>query len=240
VRNYFAIGVAAILIAGCSSKIELGGEVFIENGGAATKLSNVDIQVIPEDKFIAFIKSRTAKVTDETTKINSEIQELEESKGNIGEAARDLIMAKYKRQSIGGWNTNSVGGVYQQQQQNIMNDQANAQVTKSINAMHEIESRVAELNRSIEGLKNGKNGAFFYSNNIPGALTKISTNSDGKYSFLVESDKRVALVASKGQNYWFLWVAPKGSKTLNLSNTNANDINCDICVFDGKTTPSSL
>jgi len=127
-----------------------------------------------------------------------------------------------------------------QQQQNSLSAKADAGVNAGQEMISDLRKGVDKLNIAIEGLRSGKNGAYYYSEKIPEASLKVVTNSDGKFKIELASEKRVAIVASKGGAYWFLWVSPKDVKVLNLTNTNLLDTNCEACIFNGVVTPQSL
>jgi len=240
-RNIFVLSLAAtFLFSGCSSKVEIEGEAFVENNGVATKLANVEIQIVSEENFAKYIKSKAAGIDAEVAKINSQIESREKSIADLNKSAQAVMEAQMKMASLGGWNVNSLGGQYMQQQQNALSAQVSASISKSSDAVESSRRDIEKLKKSIDGLKSGKNGAYYYSDKVPEPILKVSTNSDGKFKIEASSEKRVALVASKGDNFWFIWVTPKGAKNLNLTNANSLDTNCDVCIFNGKTTPQSL
>jgi len=225
---------------GCSSKIEIEGEAFVETNGIATKLANVEIQIIPEEQFSKFIKSKAENIEGEVSKIKSQIKSKEDSIASLNAGAQAIMSAQMNVVTTGSWNTDNVAGQYMQKQQDALFAQAGASVQKSADSVRENEKEIENLKQSIDGLKSGKNAKFYYDKDMPGAVFKASTNSDGKFKIDSPSGKRMALIASKGDNYWFLWVKPDGPKAINLTNANSSSSGCGDCIFDGKTTPQSL
>jgi len=241
-KNVRELALAAVVAcSACSSKIDIEGEAFVEHNGAATKLANVEIQIIPEEEFVKFIKSKLGSIDGEVAKINSQIELREKSIADLRKSTQAVWDAQMKMANLGAsWNVNTLGGQYYQQQQNAILADSSASVGKSTEAIVRNEQDVEKLKESIRGLKTGKNAGFYYSDKIPGAILKVSTNSDGKFKIDAPTGKRAALVAFKGERYWFLWVTPKGAKNLNLTNGNSADTDCEICIFNDKSSPESL
>ena len=65
--------IIVFLCAGCTSKIELEGDVFVEKDGVATKLANTEIQLVSELDFVKFIKTRTQALDAEISRLNAQI-----------------------------------------------------------------------------------------------------------------------------------------------------------------------
>ncbi len=247
-QKVLPFGILVLLAcSGCSPKIEIEGEAFVEKSGVATKLANVEIQIVPEEQFAKFIKSKVAAIDGEIVSINARIKQREDSidvmtKSNqtVMDAQMKLFDIQLKVASIGVLNIDTLGGQYRTQQLESAHAKAGESMKKSSDAIDDSKREVEKLKQSIEGLKTGKNASFYYSDKIPESIAKVSTSADGKFKIAVPSEKRAALVAAKGDTYWFLWVSPKGAKNLNLTNSNSTDTNCDTCIFDGKTIPQSL
>lgn len=229
----FIVICSLALLSACSSKQDIEGEVFIENGGVGTKLTLVEIQVVPEAQFLAYIKQQLPKIEQETKKIEGDIALLEAGNTSLRANIDDIFVKQMAVASMGGMSVmNGTNPLINSSNETVA--MAKAQVEKT-------NTSIYELKTNINGLTTGTNGKFFYSPTISGATQKVSTNADGKFKLSVERGAKVALVASKDNFFWYLWITPdKNTTVLTLSNKNLNGMECPECIFNRTVTPKVL
>lgn len=231
--RYVGALVCIAFLTACSSQVGIEGEVFVENNGVATKLANVDIQIIPEDVFAKYIKTKLQNSGAEKVKLEGRIESLKKSIADLEKSANDVMNAQMKLAAMGG-------GFTREMMPSPLMAQANSQVSQTLDATGKYKQDIGDIQTAIAGLNSGKNGDYYYANSIDGALLKVTTNADGKFKFDVPTGKPYILMAAKGGNYWFLHVPQKGKSDFNLTNANSLKTNCDICVFNGTKTPESM
>lgn len=221
-----------LFVAGCSSKKEIEGEVFLDSGTSVEKLALVDIHLVSEDKFLASIKNALPGAEQEAIRLTEFIGKLAAQE----ETTVDLLQ---KNAAFNAFNSvmPPVAGMGAGA---AMVAAQNASVTnKSMELLKQNRVLADGLKKDLAGIKSGANALFFQSP-FEGA-TSTQTNSDGKYKITLESDKRVVLVAVKDALAWAFWVTPdKSTQTVILSNKNLSGTGCPKCVFGGKVTPKSL
>lgn len=222
--------VSSIFLFGCSQKIE--GEAFLKNGDAVTPLADIEVRVVELEKFHEHIKSKKEGIESEISRINSSINSLEQSNKTLIDAKSAIFNAQMKLLSLGAsWNTNSLGGQYMQNKQdNLMNDATNA--TKSNDdAVAKNNERISIHRKEIEALQSGKNGKFFfYPSDKQEGVVATKTQSNGKFEITLKSSKDAVLLAKNNDKYWLIKVG-KDDKKINLTDSNENGLNCDVCVL---------
>lgn len=228
------IFVFAFLGIGCSSKQDIEGETFIDLGGrGASKLALVDIQIVPEDKFIAHIKNKLPKAAEEAAKLKASIADFEvlDARGQaLIQQSRSLQMQSSMMASTGGMLAEAAIGAARN----------SGEVSSLAAQLDESRKRAQKHSKDLDGLSSGANNLYF-SEKIDGAVLTTASNVDGKFKLSLESGKKVVLVAAKEGFGWALWITPDKSKpTITLSNKNLSGSSCDDCVFNGKVTPKSL
>jgi hypothetical protein len=176
------VAFAAIVVSGCSSSSLFEGEVFVENNGVATKLANVDIQIVPEEAFVKYIKTKFKDSSAEKDKLDGRIQSLEKNIADLERSANDVRNAQMNVARMGG-------GFTREMMPSPLMAQANSQVMMTSDATDRSKQDIRDLQMAIVGLKSGKNGQYYYSNSIEGALLKVATNADGKFKFEAPTGK---------------------------------------------------
>jgi len=222
-----------LIVSGCS-KQEIEGEAFVDSGGGAKKLALVNIQVVPEDKFIAHIKQKLQKADEEANKLKASVSDFQKRDAE----AQALIAqgAMLRRQSF---MMPSTGGMLGAAGALVLADNANA-ASRLAATMSEARSRANAEAEALAGIDTGANPLYF-SEKIDGAIFSTESNSEGKFKVALENGKKVVLVAVKDNLAWALWVTPDKSRpTITLTNKNLSGSGCNECVFNGKVTPKSI
>ena len=226
-----AIGLAlfALLGSGCSSKQDIDGEAFLDLGGGASKLALVEIQIVPEDQFIAHIKKQYPKAREEAVKLKASIEEFEKADAEF--QAQEAQSAAL-RATAGMYSSMGIGSV------------PSSTISESISLSNRIAASMNKtgkrLTKQAFDLASGASNVYL-AGKFDGALLATTTNADGKFKLSLDSGKKVALVAIKDDLTWALWITPDKSKpTITLSNKNLTGTRCSECVFTDKVTPKSL
>lgn len=213
----------AVSLVGCSNQLGIDGEVFVENGGNASKLALVDIQIIPEEAFKAHIKQQLSKADIEENRLQEYINEQEENLARIRQTAGDVMA-----------NTMAVGSYGALATSSMLMNQASAAVSNT-------EKSLEESRAEIKGLKSGANSRFYYPTDLKDEIQKVTSNAEGKFTISIPKGTRSVLAAVKDDKYWIILLDPsKTKKTIALTNKNLNGTSCEECFFTQSTTPGSL
>jgi len=202
-----------VIFQGCSSKVELTGEVFIEDQNTVKKLPLTSIQIVSKEKFIQHINGKLKKAKSEERIINKSIADLKnynEKFDALAKRSAKLVMQK--------------------------------EIDELIEFIVEIEASVRKLELKLIAINNG-GSSIYYSDSIDGAVAKTTTNSDGKFKITYEEaeEDKLILVAVKDELVWALWLKPKDGKlNISLSNSNTAGSNCLDCVFSKRITPNNI
>ena len=211
---------------GCSTKTEIEGEAFLDQGSGAQKLALVSIQVVPEEQFIAHIKSQLPKAKEEATRLQDSVARATASNAEMDAIRAQGAALRAQAAAMG------VGG------SSIAASQAQENRSQDLDAQR--AALAAQDSSSLLGLTTGANPLYF-TGKFDGAILSTETNADGKFKLNLEAGKKVVLVAVKDGLTWALWVTPDKSKaTLTLSNKNLSGTECDDCVFSKTVTPQSI
>jgi hypothetical protein len=217
-----SFAIITLFLSGCSFKQDIEGEAFVDSGGTAKKLALVNIQVVPEDKFIAHIKKQLPKADEEAKRLQASILDFRQY-----EAKAQSLMLESAMIRMGGVSASAL----------IDNNNA---INSASAVLSEGRARASDDEAALNGLLTGSNPIYF-SEKIDGAIVSTESNSEGKFKLSLESGKKVVLVAVKDKLAWAMWVTPEKSKpTITLTNKNLSGSECTNCVFNGKETPKSI
>ena len=110
-----------------------------------------------------------------------------------------------------------------------------------VNSIKKLEEEIGALKEDQSGINTGLNGRFYYDKKIDNIPYTFTSNSDGKFQTTIDGTGRFALLASKEDRRWIIWLPSEKSKnTITLSNKNVASSGCNECIFNGKITPKSL
>ena len=213
--------VSSIFLFGCSQKIE--GEAFLKKGDTVIPLADIEVRVVSLEKFKSHIKSKQNDIDSELLKINSKIKSLEEINLKL-DVSNKKVLEAWRKALIARIDSNSFGNPFLDgQAQKSVSD---GEVTIAMN------NKIIEDNKKeMELLKSGRNGKFFYlpNDNQEGAIS-ARTQSNGKFEITLKSSKESVLLAKHNDKYWLIKLG-KDDKIINLTDSNENGMNCEVCVL---------
>ena len=97
---------------------------------------------------------------------------------------------------------------------------------------------ILERARKIEALKKF-DSQLVYANKYKISNPKLNATTAEDGSYRIEhlvSDAKYAVMAHKGDRYWFVWYQHSGDKRLDLAQDNEQGTKCGACIFPlGKT-----
>lgn len=204
---------------------ELNGEIFIAtNGRENIKLGAVEISLIPEKDIKPFIDSKANE--DEIKRAKEEYEKIKQK--SVDSSARfERAEKKYREQKV-SLELNTADSV-----------EEFAKGFETLNDMRWSSSEIAETRKqaasdsftataSLQRL-NELTGAERYFTDIPSAIIKTTSNSDGKFSLKIAENGKYALAARTQRivgdkvemYYWLIWIEADGMpKSIILSNNN--------------------
>jgi len=201
-----------ILLVGCSSRVDITGEVFIEEESGVKKLPLTKIQIVSKEKFVEHIKSRLRKAKSEEKSLTKSLEILK----NYNQKFDSLATRSAKL---------------------LMKDEADAIVEYIVDVSRSIRILESEL----QGIKDGGN-IIYYTEDIIGSIGKTEANSTGKFAISIDhDDQQYILIAVKDDLAWAIFIKPKDGKlNISLNNKNLSDSKCEVCVFKKGITPKTL
>ncbi len=213
--------ISSIFLFGCSQKIE--GEAFLKRGETIIPLADIEVRVVALDKFKSHIKSKQNDINSEVLKINSKIKSLEEINTKLDESNKKVLEA-WRKALIARIDSNSFGNPFLDGQAQKSVSDGEITITKN--------NRIIEDNKKeIESLKNGRNGKFFFlPNDNKEGVVATRTQSNGKFEITLKNSSDSVLLAMYNDKYWLIKVG-KDDKKINLTDSNENGLNCDVCVL---------
>lgn len=213
--------ISSIFLFGCSQKIE--GEAFLKRGEAIIPLADIEVRVVTLDKFKSHIKSKQNDINSEVLKINLKIKSLEEINTKLDESNKRLLEA-WRKALIARIDSNSFGNPFLEGQAN--KSVSDGEVTIAIN-----NKIIEDSKKEIESLKNGRNGKFFFfPNDNQEGVVATRTQSNGKFEITLKSSSDSVLLAKHDDKYWLIKLG-KDDKKINLTDSNENGLNCEVCVL---------
>lgn len=227
--------IISALTMGCSSAIETSGQVFIDSAnGSSIKISQVDIYVVPQEVLIGNIKSSIPVLKEEYRRLH-EIKEkrVESLTRDAAMAEKVAAQAAINRMALNMGMSSSISGSY-------LASETRSLVTKSSEMLEKSQKDYEEANSEFLGLTSGENSKFYIPVITKGISVATTSDADGKFKLTLENEKRVAIVAKKGDYNWLIWVTPKKDSQIFLTDKNINGTQCNECIFSSSQFNSTL
>ncbi len=225
-RGLFFSLFISIMLSGCSKTIE--GDVFYKSGENTIKASDVDLYLFDPSEFGVQVQKRKEEIADEIAYIEGRIASNKDSIAKLEELQRKLFAASLNMAMSGGWNTNTVGGVYQQNKQDQLLNQSSESIGRSSDAVSNYKNEIDEWNKEIERIKNGSSGKYYFPV-LNDRQPVAKTNADGRFKFETKGSDGQILVAKTKEKIWIIKLS-SDQKNISLTDSNESSHNCVVCA----------